>query len=140
MDLFQPLLDLAFERASALEANARIADLRERLGGAAPARSYEVVLPERSSLGWLSESLLPRLVYFLESVGARPPQAPGFFVSMFSGQELYFLHVNDVFAFASSALNLSLEDMLDRWGTHEVERPPARPSPPPLLPGLPDGQ
>ncbi len=130
MELFQPLLDLAFERASALEANLRIEDLRERLGRESPARSYEVVLPERSSLEWLAESLMPRLVYYLESLGARPPEAPGIFLSVFAGQELYFLRVQDVFTFAGSALKLSSEQMLARWGTGE----PRAPRPPLLLP------
>lgn len=133
MELFQPLLDLAFERASALDANARIEDVRERLGGEAPARSYEVVLPERSSLEWLSGSLMPRLIYFLESLGAHPPEAPGIFLSVFAGQELYFLRVRDVFAFASEALQLTPDQMLQRWGTGEQDLTPARPTAPHLL-------
>lgn len=134
MELFQPLLDLAFERASALDANARIEDVRERLGRESPARSYEVVLPERSSLEWLSESLMPRLVYYLESLGAHPPEAPGIFVSVFAGQELFFLRVSDVFAFASTTLQLTSDEMLQRWGTGEQDLTPSRPSPPHLLP------
>jgi len=138
METLQRLLDRAFERAPAPEANERINAIRDRLGRQAPARSYEVTAPAAAGLSWFEQAMMPRLVYYLESVGASPPEASGLFVSLFAGSELYFLHVRDIFAFATEALGISTEQMLERWGTGErPERPQARSSPL-MLPGSQD--
>jgi len=113
------LLRHAFARAPAREANTRIQEVRDSLGAAAQVRSYELMVPPDAPLQWLADEVLPRLVYHLESLGVRPPAAPGVFLSLFVGDELLFLHARDVFAFASSSLGLSPDEMLTRWGTGE---------------------
>ncbi len=135
MESLQQLLDLAFERAPGREANERINATRLRLGKHAPARSYEVTVPPGADLAWFEQAMMPRLVYYLESLGAKPPEVPGYFVSLFAGSELYFLHIRDVFAFAAGALAISTEQMLERWGIGDRPEPPKESSPPLMLPG-----
>ncbi len=137
------LLKLAFEEARGIEANARIQAVRERLGGAKPASSYEVLLPQDASWSWFETEVVPRLVYHLECMGIRPPEAPGVFLSLFQGDRLLFVHAHDAFALISERMALSPEELLARFGTGELRRPmrldeqaPARASGPPLaLPG-----
>ena len=136
----RPLFDLAFDSGPATEANARIQAARQAVDPtAAKVRNYEVVVPGDAGLAWLETTLLPRLVYHLESLGARPPQAAGVFVAFFLGEELRLVHARDLFAFASAALGLDAEEMLRRWGTGEsrtaLRDPPAAGGPPLALPG-----
>ncbi|MGI5863923.1 MAG: STAUR_1299 family protein [Myxococcales bacterium] len=130
------LLDLAFDRAPAQEANARIQATRERVeaNGAATVRSYELVVPPDATLAWLEQEVLPRLIYHLDSLGMRPPTVPGLFVSLFFGDEIFFVHGNDLLMFASRELGLSFDEMERRWGTGEL-RDPVQRGPPLALPG-----
>jgi GNAT superfamily N-acetyltransferase len=72
-----PLLEKAFDRAPAAEANAAIGRARAGLGE--QVRSFEVVVAPDAGREWLGQKLLPRLVYHLESLGVRPPSYPGIF-------------------------------------------------------------
>jgi hypothetical protein len=135
-DFFQPLLDRAFHRIPSREANAGIQTMRD--SGPAPLRSYEATLEPGSGAAWLSETLLPRLVYHLESLTIRPPDYPGIFLSLFVGEELLFLHMVDVMRFASQTLGLSDDQIYARWGTQELRtavRAPDQRQAPLLLPG-----
>jgi hypothetical protein len=101
----------AFHHAPASEANAEIARMRvEEAGtGAKDALSYEVVV---SSYENLVESLVPKLVYFLDCRGLRLNSAPGVFLSLFIGDTLYFLKVADFFA----VLGLPLDELVRKHG------------------------
>lgn len=118
----RPLLDAAFLRGPALEANAKVRQAREEFGGES-ARGYEVVVPPDGSAGWFCESVLPRLVYHMESLGSRPPQAAGFFLSLFVGEEVVFVRARDAFRFAAEVTGLTSDQMLARWGTQELRGP-----------------
>jgi hypothetical protein len=135
----RPLFDRAFKRSRASEANIRIQEVRDAIAGAERVSGYEVVVGPDATLDWFSQSMLPRFVYHLESLGVRPPEAPGVFVSLFLGEELYFVHARDVLAFASEALGLSSDDLSKRYGTHErPEETEEQSGPPPALPGFQD--
>lgn len=130
----QNLLARAFARAPAHEANAGIQRAREEVGE--NARSYEVVAAPDCGEEWLKTELLPRLVYHLESLGIRPPGYAGLFLSLFVGDELYFVHAQDAMAFAGAALSLTADEMYALWGTHEL-REPVRPAEDQPMLGLP---
>jgi ribosomal protein L30 len=64
----------------------------------------------------LVSQVLPRLVYFLECRGARPPNCAGVFVSIFAGDQLYFVRAGDMVQELSRLSGLSLEQMVERYG------------------------
>lgn len=134
------LLKLAFEEAPGIEANTRIQAVRERLGGAKPASSYEVILPEDEGWSWFEAEVVPRMVYHLECMGIRPPEAPGVFLSIFRGERLYFVHARDALALVSELMRLDADALLARFGTGERRTPitpeeHASSGPPLALPG-----
>ena len=108
------LLRLAFDRAPAREANTAIARVREQTDEGAT--SYELVLPPGDVRTWLLQTLLPRLVDYLESSGAKLPHCGGVFLSVFSGDTLYFLHARDVVELLSRWSGLSLPELKQRYG------------------------
>lgn len=136
----QRLLELRFDEAPGRDANERIQQVRERLGGQKPAVSYEVLLPAEAGWEQFETKVLPRLVYHLECLGIRPPDAPGAFLSIFVGETLYFVHARDALALACERMGLDAEGLLKRFGTGELRtaiRPEPEPhrGPPLALPG-----
>jgi len=117
----KPLLDRSFHRAAAQEANAAIQDARERAGAEEPF-SYELVVNGEPTLGELATEILPRLVYHLESRGARAPAYEGIFLSLFVGADLIFVHARDAMPMLADAVGLSLEELAERYGTGELRR------------------
>jgi hypothetical protein len=139
------LLAQAFERAPASEATARLAAARERLATSGPMRSYEVVLAPDADFRRFADQVVPRMVYHFESLGIRPPEGSGAFVSFFVGEELHLVHLRDVFAFACRELAVSPDELLRRFGTGERraairDEEPASPAHPTALlgPGHPE--
>ena len=118
--IFEPLLAKAFRRVPAREANAAISEVRQ--GEAEEVRNFELVAPADASLEWLEKQVLPKLVYHLESLGVRPPDYTGIFLSLFWGDELFFLRMRDLMSFAGEALHLTADQMYQRWGTGELRR------------------
>lgn len=115
--LVEELLGRAFTTRPAEEANAAIALVRQERGGPlGDALSYEGVLPAGREREHLCDVLLPRLVYFLDCRGARPPSAPGVFVSLFHERTLYFLAPEVVFDVLGRATGLSVDEMVERFG------------------------
>ncbi|HEY8206421.1 MAG TPA: STAUR_1299 family protein [Myxococcaceae bacterium] len=111
------LLARAFHRVGAPQANVEMARVREQEGGLSGlATSYELVLPAERAAEHLVNQVLPRLVYFLECRGARPPNCAGVFVSIFSGDQLYFVRAGDMVEELSRLSGLSLEQMVERYG------------------------
>lgn len=90
---FAPWLALAFDQVPAPQASAAIAMHRQaRVDAGLMARSYELVAPDPP--GPLAAFLLPagvRLTEHLRSLGQDPRGAAGVFVSLFVGQDLYFI-------------------------------------------------
>ncbi len=85
------ILALAFDEVPGEKANEAIAFARsERDPNGGDAVSYEVVMPPGAGVEWLSDTLLPRLVYFLDCRGSSLASTGGVFVSLFAGERLYF--------------------------------------------------
>jgi hypothetical protein len=112
--LLEAVARLAFRCDPAAEANLAIAQVREQLGGAA---SYELILPgDEVTLSFWLEKALPRLVYFLQSHGAKLPHCEGVFVSLFLGEELLFIHARDVVGELAARAGLSSQELVQRYG------------------------
>ncbi|HEX8703606.1 MAG TPA: STAUR_1299 family protein [Myxococcaceae bacterium] len=104
-------LRLAFDRAPAAEANSAIARVRE----AREERSYEVILPKAEVTTFLLRTMLPKLVEHLESVGAKLPGCGGVFLSVFSGDTLYFLSAREAVHLLAEWSGLSVEQLKYRY-------------------------
>ena len=135
--LLEPLFALSFHCAPAQDANAVLQAARERLGPSGTVRAYEVLVPPEADLDWFCQSVLPKLVYHLDSLGLRPPAAAGLFLAFFREKDLCLVHASDALAFAASALQSTPEELFRRFGTGELRGPApveAEPRPVPLLP------
>lgn len=112
----ETFLGLAFSKAPAAEANSAIARVREAQDGEfAEATSYEFMLPDGNLRPFLLERLLPRLVDYLESKGAKLPGCGRVFLSVFSGDTLYFIHARDAVRQLSEWSGLSIEELRRRY-------------------------
>jgi hypothetical protein len=109
----ETFLRLAFAQAPAAEANTAIARTREEQGDL---RSYELVLPPEDVRAFLLERTLPKLVDYLESVGAKLPGCGGVFLSVFAGDTLHFIHARDAMQFLAEWSGASLEELKRRYG------------------------
>ncbi len=115
------LLKRAIRRVRAAEANTAIAEMRAQEGtGDRPAVSYEVVLPAKATGDYLTSSLMPRLVYFLDSTGCKPPRCPGVFLSLFYGEELFFVRAADAVDELSRLSGLTPAQMIEQFGADNV--------------------
>jgi hypothetical protein len=116
--LVEELIRRAFHQASAMRANEEISRMRETQppGVTDEALSYEVLLPAEGERAFLIENVLPRLVYFLDCRGGRSSQAEGVFISLFAGEQLYFVQLSEFFETLGPAAGLSFEEMVHRWG------------------------
>lgn len=111
------LLGRAVDRASARDANQAIARLRQSEGTEdKPATSYEVVLPAENALHYLTEVVLPRLVYFLDCSGAKLPRCAGVFLSLFWGDDLFFVRAADALEELGRLTGLTPAQMTARYG------------------------
>jgi hypothetical protein len=116
-----PLLDRAFHRAPAREANSAI-EAGRTLSGVEQPHSYEVLVDPEGTLQQLAEKVVPRLVYHLESRGSHPPGCDGVVLSLFVGETLYFVHAREAITLLAEALGLSMEELSTRFGTGELRR------------------
>jgi hypothetical protein len=115
------LLSSAFHQASGADANSEIEKVRvERGSELAEALSYEGAAPPTGTVEWLVERFLPKLVYFLDCRGARLPQAPGVFVSLFVGDRVHFFEVEVLLGALSEWSGLGFDEMVQRWGANSV--------------------
>ncbi|ATB33147.1 STAUR_1299 family protein [Melittangium boletus] len=111
------LLRLAFAQAPANLANVAITRMRAEVGGeSSRGISYELLLPDGNVRTWLLDTVLPRLVDYLESIGAKLPRCGGVFLSVFSGDTLHFIHARDVIALLSGWSGLSSDELKRRYG------------------------
>jgi hypothetical protein len=95
-------------------------------------RSYEMVLDPRATFASFAADLLPRLVYHLESIGARPPACKGVLVAIFDGDDLHFVQAGDLVARAADLSSVPVEELFRRHGTGESRT--AQSGPPLALP------
>ena len=146
-DRLRELLSVAFRTVDARDANTAIAQARADAaeGGASPARplrddpgagalgrSYELVLPDDATFGSFAADALPKLVYHLESIGARAPAFKGVVLAIFDRDQLHFLRASDALARAAELTGTSVDELFRRHGTGESRT--AMRGPPPLLP------
>lgn len=120
--LVDELIALAFERATPLEANEAIGRARELKGEGA--LSYEVALPALGPDEFLTHRVLPKLAYFLDCRGVKPPSSGGVFVSLFSPAGLFFIDAGPVVERLASARGLTLAEVFRRYGADGAGDPP----------------
>lgn len=115
--LVDRLVGHAFASASPVDANEAIGRVRdERSALHAQAHSYEVVLPGLAPAEYLTELVLPRLVYFLDCHGVRLPGSPEVFVSLFTPEGLFFVESTDLVSLLAEAKGLTLDEARRRYG------------------------
>jgi hypothetical protein len=114
-----PLLALAFRTAPAAQANQAIAEARDAVGADRPS-SYELLVPPEATLEAFSAQVLPKLIYHLESRGARPPGFTGVFFSLFAGETLHFVKLSDGLPLLAAAVGKSMDALYAEHGTGEV--------------------
>ena len=114
-----PLLALAFKTAPAAQANQAIAEARDEVGADRPS-SYELLVPPEATLEAFSAQLLPRLIYHLESLGARGPGFTGVFFSLFAGDTLHFVKLSDGMPLMAAAVSKTFDELFAAHGTGEV--------------------
>jgi hypothetical protein len=146
-DKLRELLSAAFRTVRARDANSEIAKARTEAAdeGASPSRrsrsdepatplsrSYEMVLDPQATFASFAAEVLPRLVYHLESIGARPPGCKGVLVAIFDGEDLHFARSGDFVARAAALSSVPIEELFRRHGTGESRT--AQRGPPLALP------
>lgn len=115
--LVEQLISQAFERAPLTEANSAIDGVRERRAIArGDAVSYEIALPQAHADGFLTTKALPKLVYFLDCRGERPPNTPYTFVSLFTPNSLFFIEAGAVVMTLGAKLALAPAELVRRYG------------------------
>jgi hypothetical protein len=131
------LLQDSFGEAAARDANVAIAQARRGPAARAAAaddapglRLYEIIL---TGFDAFASDLLPKLVYHLESIGARLPDCRGVLIAAFVGERLHFVEAKAFIARACGILHVTPEELVRRHGTGE--RRTAVCSDPLLLPG-----
>ncbi|MBS2021008.1 MAG: hypothetical protein JST92_01250 [Deltaproteobacteria bacterium] len=98
-------------------------------------RSYELMLGPDATFASFAKDQLPKLVYHLESIGARLPAAAGVLVCVFEGESLHFLQGGEVIEECLKQLGLTAEELSAKYGTGELQTAARDPGPPLALPG-----
>ena len=147
-DKLRELLGTAFRKVPARDANSEIARARAEAAeeGASPSRplrgdkeplplsrSDEIVLDAAATFGSFAAQILPRLVYHLESIGARPPGFKGVLVALFEGDDLHLARAAELVGRAAALSSTSVEELFRRHGTgesHSAQRGPPLSLPP----------
>ena len=121
-----PLLSLAFDRGPSSAANELIHATRQRvLDRLGMAVNYEVVLDGRG-VGYLESVVAPRLSLYLKSKRMSATACGPVFVSLFSGDTLYFIAAADFFEFIRQRLGADAERFAQLTrGWAETGRAPA---------------
>ena len=130
-DRLRSLFEPPLATARAVDANEAMGRVRRQHGGGDPedpdpplARSYELSV---STFAAFAGEALPRLIYHLESLGARLPGCGGVIVAAFDGEELRFVLARDLIARAAAALGVTTAELARRHGTgesHTAQRAP----------------
>ncbi|MEW5741054.1 MAG: STAUR_1299 family protein [Myxococcota bacterium] len=108
---------LAFHRAGVAEANEAIAWAREHMeAGGVRGTSYEVVLPALDPDDFLARRTLPKLVNFLCCRGVRLPASGGVFVSLFTGEGLFFVEAGPLAELLGRSRGLDAAELMRRYG------------------------
>ncbi|MFZ5438450.1 MAG: STAUR_1299 family protein [Myxococcota bacterium] len=124
MSLVDRLIALAFHSASPTEANRAIDEVRQSRAELREAMSYEVALPGLAPDEFLTSKVLPKLAYFLDCRGVKPPASGDVFVSLFTTQGLYFVEAGPMVQLLAEARGLTLAETLRRYGADGAGDPP----------------
>jgi hypothetical protein len=123
--LVEELAALAFHRAEPARANEAIAEARERKAEEGrDAVSYEIALPALAPDEFLLHKALPKLTYFLDCRGVKPPASGHVFVSLFSEAGLLFIDAGLVVERLARARSLTLAEVVRRYGESGTGDPP----------------
>jgi len=120
--LVDELISLAFARGEVTNANAAIDDARAERG--ANALSYEVALPALGPDEFLTLRVLPKLTYFLDCRGVKPPSSGGVFLSLFTADGLHFIDAGPAFEKIVKARGFTMAEAVRRYGESGVGDPP----------------
>ena len=120
--LVDELMTMAFDRAKPVDANEAIERARKTKGE--NALSYEVALPALGPDEFLSQRVLPKLAYFLDCRGVKPPNSGGVFISLFSAEGLHFIDAGPVVQKLAEARSLTLAEVFRRYGADGAGDPP----------------
>jgi hypothetical protein len=146
-DKLRELLSASFRTVRARDANSEIAKARAEAveegadpsrrsrgdaSGAPLSRSYEMVLDPGATYASFAADILPRFVYHLESIGARPPGCKGVLVAIFEGEDLHFATAGDLVDRAALLSGVTPEELFRSHGTGESRT--AQRGPPLALP------
>lgn len=125
MSLVDHLATLAFHRASPADANRAIDEARQARGSdTREAVSYEVALPGLGPDEYLTGKVLPKLTYFLDCRGVKPPASGDVFVSLFTESGLLFLEAGPMVQVLAEARGLTLAETVRRYGADGAGDPP----------------
>ncbi len=114
----------AFHRGLPAEANTAIDDARASLGSeSGDGVSYEVALPGLGPEDYLLTKVLPKLVYFLDCRGVKPPGSGNVFVSIFSEHGLLFVQAGPLIELLAKARGLTLAEVVRRYGNDGLGDP-----------------
>jgi hypothetical protein len=123
--ILEQLSLMAFHRASPLEANQAIDDVRsDRAAIGQEAISYEVALPALAPEEFLAWKVLPKLVYFLDCRGVKVPGSGAVFVSLFSAEGLLFVDAGPMVEVLAKVRGLTLAEVVRRYGSDGKGDPP----------------
>ncbi len=120
--LVEALQALAFARGEVSDANAAIDEARAQRGP--NAHSYEVALPALAPDEYLATKVLPKLLYFLDCRGIKPPASGGVFLSLFSASGLHFVEAGPAVERLVAARGLTLAEAVRRYGATGTGEPP----------------
>ena len=115
------LLERAFLQCPARDANSAIAEVRGSWGVPGRAVSFEVVLDDGLGWSYLRDSVAPQLARFLRSKRMRVDACAPVFLSIFSGESLYFVGAQDFFGHYCAAESVDAVALCDRARVWEDE-------------------
>ena len=128
------LLGLAFSQGPGVEANQLINGMRREVKAShGRATNYEVLLDGK---GWdyVREVMAPRLALYLKEKGGGVAHGGGVFLSLFCGENLYFVWAHDFFTYYKDRAGLSdeafaaLASTWERTGRHVAGALPPGPA------------
>lgn len=122
MSLVDELTSLAFSRGEVTRANEAIDEARAQRGP--HALSYEVALPALGPDEFLTGRALPKLLYFLDCRGVKPPASGGVFVSLFTPDGLHFIDAGLAVEKLVHARGLTMAEAVRRYGADGAGDPP----------------
>ena len=116
------LLEKAFRRCPAPDANVAIAEVRGTWGVPGRAVPYEIVLADGCGWTYMRDSVAPRLARFLRSKRMRVDACDPVFLPIFLGESLYFVGAPDFFGHYCAVESVDTAALLERARAWEDER------------------